>query len=378
MDKQRAQELIDKYLNGTSTSEEKSIVERWYNREVDAVESNPIQGDLDTIGMEIYQSISIGREKKRKYYYRWMAAAIILIALSVGINYQFSTVKMNQQQIIANEIHPGGNKAYLTLSDGERISLTDAENGDVAKQSGITITKTFEGQLIYSTEPTENSKLIKYNNISTPRGGQFKVVLPDGSTVWLNSESSLTYPTTFSSLDKRRVELEGEAYFEIAHNKKKPFIVHTISSSNGMSQDVEVLGTHFNINGYENEAVIKTTLLEGSIRVLVEQSKQSFLLKPGQQSKLSNKELLIELADIDSELAWKNGDFIFNNESLSSIMKKIERWYDVEVVYQTKITDRKFTGAVSRSKNLSAVLQIMELTGKITFKIEGRRVIIIE
>ena len=378
MDKQRAQELIDKYLNGTSTSEEKSIVERWYNREVDAVESNPIQGDLDTIGMEIYQSISIGREKKRKYYYRWMAAAIILIALSVGINYQFSTVKMNQQQIIANEIHPGGNKAYLTLSDGERISLTDAENGDVAKQSGITITKSFEGQLIYSTEPTENSELIKYNNISTPRGGQFKVVLPDGSTVWLNSESSLTYPTTFSSLDKRRVELEGEAYFEIAHNKKKPFIVHTISSSNGMSQDVEVLGTHFNINGYENEAVIKTTLLEGSIRVLVEQSKQSFLLKPGQQSKLSNKELLIELADIDSELAWKNGDFIFNNESLSSIMKKIERWYDVEVVYQTKITDRKFTGAVSRSKNLSAVLQIMELTGKITFKIEGRRVIIIE
>lgn len=378
MDKQRAQELIDKYLNGTSTSEEKSIVERWYNREVDAVESNPIQGDLDTIGMEIYQSISIGREKKRKYFYRWMAAAIILIALSVGINYQFSTVKMNQQQIIANEIHPGGNKAYLTLSDGERISLTDAENGDLAKQSGITITKTVEGQLIYSTEPTENSELIKYNNISTPRGGQFKVVLPDGSTVWLNSESSLTYPTTFSSLDKRRVELEGEAYFEIAHNKKKPFIVHTISSSNGMSQDVEVLGTHFNINGYENEAVIKTTLLEGSIRVLVEQSKQSFLLKPGQQSKLSNKELLIELADIDSELAWKNGDFIFNNESLSSIMKKIERWYDVEVVYQTKITDRKFTGAVSRSKNLSAVLQIMELTGKITFKIEGRRVIIIE
>ncbi len=378
MDKQRAQELIDKYLNGTSTSEEKSIVERWYNREVDAVESNPIQGDLDTIGMEIYQSISIGREKKRKYFYRWMAAAIILIALSVGINYQFSKVKINQQQIIANEIHPGGNKAYLTLSDGERISLTDAENGDLAKQSGITITKTVEGQLIYSTEPTENSELIKYNNISTPRGGQFKVVLPDGSTVWLNSESSLTYPTTFSSLDKRRVELEGEAYFEIAHNKKKPFIVHTISSSNGMSQDVEVLGTHFNINGYENEAVIKTTLLEGSIRVLVEQSKQSFLLKPGQQSKLSNKELLIELADIDSELAWKNGDFIFNNESLSSIMKKIERWYDVEVVYQTKITDRKFTGAVSRSKNLSAVLQIMELTGKITFKIEGRRVIIIE
>lgn len=378
MDKQRAQELLDKYLNGTCTSEEKSIVERWYNRRIDDLEAYPIQANLDTIGIEIFQSIIMDDTKRRRYYYRWIAAAVLLIAISVGINYLFLTVKSNEQQVIANEIYPGGNKAYLTLGNGERISLTDAEHGDIAKQSGITITKTSEGQLVYSAEPTDNSKFITYNSISTPKGGQFKVMLPDGSNVWLNAQSSLTYPTSFSPFDNRKVQLEGEAYFEIAHNKEKSFIVRTISSSEDMSQDIEVLGTHFNINSYENEGVIKTTLLEGSVRVLVEQFNQSFLLKPGQQSRLSKKELLIELADIDSELAWKNGDFVFNDESLSSIMKKIERWYDVEVVYQTKITDRGFTGAVSRSKNLAAVLQIMELAGGITFKIEGRRVIIIE
>src|SRR5690606_28277167 len=281
MNKHEAQKLINKYLNGTCTPEEKLLVERWYNEQLDAAEPISTSTEIESIGERIYGRLPSTKKNNGKKYYSIAAAAIILVALSFSVNQLFikEDIKVADQSS-NNEIGPGGNKAYLTLSNGERISLTDAENGDIANQSGITITKTDDGQLVYSVahETEKDNPVITYNTISTPNGGQFKIILPDGSNVWLNAESSLTYPTAFTSLEQRKVELTGEAYFEVAHDSKKPFIVHTTASSKGMSQNIEVLGTHFNVNSYENEEVVKTTLLEGSVSIKTPQSQ--LVLKP--------------------------------------------------------------------------------------------------
>src|SRR5690606_17821949 len=280
MDKHEAQKLIDKYLDGTCTPSERMLVERWYNEQSDAASPVSRVNDTEYIEGTIYDRLPFATRNNGKKYYSIAAAAIVLIALSFTINQFIIRDATVVKQAANKEIGPGGNKAYLTLSNGERISLTDAENGDIANQSGITITKTDDGQLVYSVahETEKDNPVITYNTISTPNGGQFKIILPDGSNVWLNAESSLTYPTAFTSLEQRKVELTGEAYFEVAHDSKKPFIVHTTASSKGMSQNIEVLGTHFNVNSYENEEVVKTTLLEGSVSIKTPQSQ--LVLKP--------------------------------------------------------------------------------------------------
>jgi len=259
--------------------------------------------------------------------YRWAAAAIILLSFSIAVLYYVN--KKEEIHVFAADVDPGSNKAILTLADGRKISLTDAIDGNVAVQDGISITKTANGQLIYTITAQSNVGLdsTKFNTISTPNGGEWQIKLPDGSNIWLNAASSLKYPLSFASSKQRHVELTGEAYFEVAKDKSRPFIV---SSS---KQKLEVLGTHFNINSYTDEPVTKTTLLEGSIRISQNGTNNVEVLEPGEQSIVSANGINVKESNVDEAVAWRKGYFMFVNEKQESIMRKIARWYNVEVNY---------------------------------------------
>lgn len=295
-----------------------------------------------------------------------IAAAIALIILAL---YLFKGVDSGTSSVtFANDVAPGGNKAILTLTDGRRISLTDAAKGELAQQSGIRITKTEDGQIVYQAAATKSAGHNGFNTIETPRGGQYMVVLPDNSRVWLNAASSLKYPTNFSSAKKRRVELTGEGYFEVAKDRRHPFIV---SAGN---QEIEVLGTHFNVNSYHDEPQLKTTLLEGSVKV-VSKGREA-LLTPGQQAVLTGGSIRVQDFNVRLAVAWKNNKFMFENDNIQYIMRMVSRWYDVEVVFEGALPDDKFIGSMSRSEHVSEVLKSLELTGKVKFKVEGRRIVV--
>ena len=276
------------------------------------------------------------------------------IAKTNGVNERIK----NDAVITKDAISPGSNKAVLTLADGSTIVLDNVHNGTISTQGNVAVLKLNDGKLAYNTVNEAESGPV-YNSISTPRGGQYQLVLSDGSIVWLNAASSLRFPTGFNG-GERKVELTGEAYFEVAKDASKPFRVEV----NGM--EVEVLGTHFNINSYEDESPIRTTLLEGSVKV--NSGNHTVLLKPGQQAELG-KRGTIEIkkdADVEEAVAWKNGKFQFDNTSIYSVMHQLSRWYDVDVEYRGDITAH-FGGIISRQAALSQVLNMLELTGKVTF-----------
>jgi len=268
---------------------------------------------------------------------------------------------------IKNDVAPGKDGAILTLADGTTIVLDDAANGKLATQSGASITKQ-DGKIVYDPLTINNSPLT-WNTMSTPNGRQYSLVLSDGSKVWLNAASSIKFPATFVG-NERRVEITGEAYFEVAHNASMPF--HVITKD----QDITVLGTHFNVNSYDDEDAIRTTLLEGSVRV-TSSNKNSVVLKPGQQSiSVPNSPLTIHHSpDVENVLAWKNGLFNFNDADIKEIMKQAARWFDVEVKYQGNISRDKFKGKISRNTNLSQLLKILEING-VKWRIDGKTVII--
>ncbi|PTR01111.1 FecR family protein [Mucilaginibacter yixingensis] len=302
------------------------------------------------------------------------AAAVLIMAAGVALFYLRGENRV-QNNVIAQkkEIKPGSNKAILTLANGKKIVLTDSVNGQIAVQAGIKISKTAQGQIIYELSDSgvgDNASAPVFNTVEAPTGGQWEVVLPDRSKVWLNARSSLTYPTYFAG-NERRVALKGEAYFEITHNETMPFRVTS------KTQTVEVLGTHFNIMAYDNEQLMKTTLLQGSVRI--SDHGRTRILVPGEQAQVSDGALQVTSdVDIEDVVSWKNGYFKFN-ESLESIMRKVARWYDVDVVYANNTDPSvRFGGKISRYKNLASALKIMELTGNIHFKVEGRRVTVMQ
>lgn len=315
-----------------------------------------------------------------KYSYRlWHQvgiAASIMILLTTGLYFytnrapvQTLSVKIVEPK--AEVISPGDNKAILTLSDGSKIILEDAKNGILANQAGISIQKTSDGELLYSfsnsanTVTPESKENVVYNKIETPVGGKYQVNLPDGSKVWLNSSSSLRFSALFNG-STREVELSGEAYFDVSKNKSKPFKVNT------KDQIVEVLGTQFNINSYSDEGPIKTTLIEGSVKIIYKD--KIVLLSPGQQFQPKESALKVVEADTEEVVAWKDGYFVFKNEDIRSIMRKLSRWYNVDVSYSGNIPDVGFGGNISRSKDISEVLDVLQLTNAVHFKVEGRRV----
>jgi len=305
----------------------------------------------------------------------WSAAAAILIVGTAGLlflknNQQATSLKNNKPAIAAHDVTPGSNKAILTLANGKVILLNNAANGIISKQSDLTVKKQKDGVVEYLAAAENEDKGPVINSISTPRGGQYQLVLADGTKIWLNAASSLKFPSSFTG-STRTVELTGEAYFEVAKNKKMPFIVKFNDAN------IEVLGTHFDIKAYDDEEA-KATLAEGSIKI--SKNNQQKILVPGQQVVVSQKsnDLEISTANMDEALAWKNGYFIFHDASIETIMKTAARWYDVEVAYGPDVKSKKFGGRVSKYKNISELLKNMELTGIIHFKVEGRRVTVLK
>jgi len=377
--------LTKKYNAGECTPEEVELLENWYlqwapegvnlkDEQVTAAreavwsklpihQGNAYQGDPEVVKapsriLPLVRKIAV--------------AASLLICIGVGYYLYQQKAEVPKEVIAVNDVAPGGNRAILTLSSGEKVVLDSAANGELLKQAGLTITKSKDGELIYTTDNNTAAGELVINTIETPNGGQYTVVLPDGSRVWINAASKLTYPAAFSGTE-RRVELVGEAYFEVAKNKSMPFSVKTAS------QEVEVLGTHFNVSSYADEPAIKTTLLEGSVRISLDGQVNSYrTLKPGQQSVLADKHLDVLPANIEEAIAWKSGDFMFENQTLPEIMRKISRWYDVSVEYQQNAnTQQTFSGTLSRSRNLSAVLKMLEETSNIRFKIKGKHITVI-
>ncbi len=378
--------LYQRYIDETSTAEEREeffaiIAENQENPQIAEMldstwDSTNAAGLTFPAADGILEKI-LGQNQqpvvKKISWYRYVAAASVLIALGVWI---YASVPYFNHQAKTNnlaKITPGTNKATLTLADGKVITLDNAATGNIARQSGILVSKTADGQLIYQLTSANTATAAEpegFNTISTPRGGQYQVNLPDGTKIWMNAASSLTYPTKFTS-GTRRVKLSGEAYFEVAKDKAHPFIVAT------NKQEVEVLGTHFNINAYEDEENTKTALIEGSVKVTgTGLSADKVMLKPNQQSILTGNKFTVVPVDPESAVDWKNGYFSFDNENLPALMRKISRWYDVEITYQGSYTGNDFTGIVSRKKQVSEVLGLLELTGLVHFKIEGRRIIV--
>lgn len=382
--------LVGAYLEGNANEQQLDIIDQYY----DSFDTEP--DVLDKAG-EI--EINIRRERMkaiidghlsaeedpviiqehqpgiRPWKYIAIAASLLIVGASGFYFYQTQQSKLvENQKELATIVLPGGNKAVLTLANGKKISLTDAGNGQIAAEYGVTVNKTKDGNLIYNSSETDAGKLA-YNTIQTPKGGQYQVTLPDGSKIWLNASSSLRYPVEFIG-NERKVELTGEAYFEVTKNKAKPFRVYTDQ------EVVEVLGTHFNINAYKDELSTKTSLLEGSVQVTHIKSNNKAIIKPGQQSIVqnnsANQKITIKNIDIDEAVAWKNGYFMFDDEPLESILRKVSRWYDVDVEYKRpdQIKDISFSGTLSKYSDVGKVLDKLELSGAVHFKIEGRKIIV--
>ncbi|WP_158797033.1 FecR family protein [Pedobacter sp. L105] len=374
MEKKSAKILLEKYTAGLCTDEERAIVERWYVTLPDRGETPDYEAILRVKG-EIWNSLGI--YPGNSYPFNWLKiisiAAVLIICLGTAVYFSADLKKKTTQtRIVKNDIAPGGNRATLILANGRKIILDTQHNGRIAQQQGVTITKTAGGQLAFTISGAVSPHPDTYNSIVTPRGGQYQISLPDGTRVWLNASSSLKFPATFSGIE-RRVELNGEAYFEVAKNQHMPFKVVTAQ------QEVEVMGTHFNINSYSNEPTTRTALFEGSVRVALNSSGFFEILKPGQQSVIHGEKLELSDADTEETLAWKNGLFIFNDEALESIMRKVSRWYNVEVVYQNEAVRREvFGGSVSRFGNVSEILRMLEITGNVHFEIEAHRIIATE
>ncbi|SMC52649.1 FecR family protein [Pedobacter africanus] len=368
--------LFEKCASGYCTAEELAQLENYQDDfELTVKEWSAEMGSSDEVRQQILEKlrsqISAEGEKRRSNFRYWVAAASVLIFLAAGTWFWVNT--KDEHQIVRSDsgatiIKPGRNRAILTLADGKKLDLDDAATGIISRQGASILSKTADGKLAYGTNTDRSDKnAVAYNTIETPRGGQYQLTLADGTEVWMNAGSSLKYPTSFRGKE-RKVELTGEAYFEVAKNKEKPFSVVL----NGMK--VEVLGTHFNVMAYNDENVIETTLLEGSVKLTKDGS--STMLIPNQQGVLNNgaSNFRVRAVNTENVIAWKNGFFKFDDENIETIMRKVARWYDVDVTYKGNLKPQNFGGNVPRFKDISQLLTTLELTGTVHFKIDGRRI----
>lgn len=325
---------------------------------------------------QIQNKIHIEPKRLRLWPRVAVAAALMMV---VGFGGYF--LRSNQQAKLkdAADIVPGTVGATLTLSNGKQIAIANASNGELANEAGISVVKTADGQLVYQVK-SEDGDPGKMNKLTTGMGQTYMLTLPDKSRVWMNTASSLSYATAPAKSGERRVKLEGEAYFEISKDKAHPFIVET------NRQKIQVLGTHFNVNNYTDEAVASVTLLEGSVSVVAVGNKlpqaapvetAAVILKPGQQALNRQGAIQVVQADLEQIMDWKQGDFYLNRVNFKTAMRKIARWYNVEVVYDASVSDSIESGGwISRNKKLSEVLQSIEASGQVHFKVEGRKVIV--
>ena len=327
---------------------------------------------LDRINLEeaVYEGDE-GPAKKRPALFKGLALLMVALVLfecaylyykPVGVQTD-NLVRVHKKPVIV----PGGNKAILTLQDGSTIVLNDAKEGTIIQQGNTRIIKLANGQIRYDGTDGPADK-VSYNTMTTPRGGEYKLTLPDGTEVWLNSASSITYPTAFVTKE-RKVSITGEAYFEVAKDKTKPFMV------TAGNQNIEVLGTHFNVMAYADEETIKTTLLEGSVKITEHNNVD--ILKPGEQAIVGKQGgIKVKTVNTDEAMAWKNGYFKFNRVDIKYIMRQIARWYDVDIAYEGAMPEDEFVGKIGRGENIKQVLHVLELE-HVHFKIEGKKITVL-
>lgn len=369
-------ELLERYRTGVATPEDLAFLESWYlkyNQQPYVMAEAERQADVDLIWASVKQERL--RPVVKKLWPRVTVAAAAIATVVFGLwfyeltssrkDFRNST-EMNSAQAGRNDIAPGRSTATITLANGKSIVLSDAKTGVII---GDKLIYSDGSEVAVSQNAPGNGKPPAYGRVqtliaATPRGGTYQVILPDGTHVWLNADSKVSFPSRFSG-KRRSVWLEGEAYFEVAKDKTHPFIVESGGNR------VEVLGTHFNVNAYTDEKVTKTTLLEGSVNV------NGIVLKPDQQAILKGADLKVIPVISESFVDWKNGEFYFEKESLASIMRKVSRWYDVEVDFAgMENGSQTFSGSVSRAANLSKVLKTLENLSNLKFNLEGKKVII--
>lgn len=368
MPKQDANNIFKKYRLGIATDQEKVTLEQWVNQaSATEFDLNELSLLNDLLAVRQRVSKSIMQKKVVALWSRLSIAASVVIVVIGGALYQ-SHHYSKQRQIAFEKITPGGVKATLTLANGQKLILSGTVQGILVKQGNATISMNGQGQLLYIADkaPKPDNGEITYNTLTVPFGGQCQVLLPDGTHVWVNAGSVLRYPSVFAA-NERRVELTGEAYFKVKHNAQAPFRIVS------RGQIVEDMGTTFNIEAYADDKAIATTLVEG--RASVTESGKLYMLIPGQQALVSGENVTIKNdQDIESVIAWKNGLFKFDG-TLEQIMQQLARWYNVSVTYDTGANrDRIFSGEISRSRNILSIIEIMESTGKVHFKIDGRRI----
>ena len=397
MNEEKLQLLLKAYLDHTISDEdclelmaytkdiEQAEIDMIINRQLQEINTGPlfrgakadsvlalIKKDPRFIGRG-HSDLSIYKKIIGSTVFRIAAVLVLTLFMALyAIHYEkqgTASEAMTGKVVIA----PGTKKAVLTLANGKQISLNDAQIGELANEGSVSVRKTSTGQLIYdlSNSSADGTSSAGYNTVQTPKGGEYHVILPDGTLVWLNSASSLTFPTKFSSTN-REVTLKGEAYFEVAHLKKKPFHVNVKGTR------VEVLGTHFNISAYDDDTEVATTLLEGSVSV--SKNKRKSILFPGQQSLVMDgaDAILVKNVNTEDVMAWHNGYFRFNDEDIRTILKKVSRWYDVEIEYRNTKPSQKLGGMSYRTKSLQDLLEQLEKIGNLHFKLEGRRIIVLD
>lgn len=370
---QKLSELSEKWLKGTITSGELALLEDWYNH-MSQENINWTAGDLDEeqlrerLFYNIEQNISTEKTTRylplKKIFY--MAAASITVLLGATICYMFLKTPEADQTVVNKPltVNSGSyNKAVLTLANGQTMQLDDATNGVIAREGNTNIRKTRDGEILYNAED-ENNTTVRINIISTPKGGQYQISLPDGSKVWLNALSALKFPTMFKGKE-RAVELTGEAYFEIAKDKTRPFRVKMPDETL-----IEVLGTHFNIMAYPEERSVNATLLEGSINV--QKGNLNKMVTPGEMARVTDK-IILQNVNTEDVVSWKNGLFRFEKADVHTVMREIERWYNVDVVYEEGLPDNYISGYISRSSQLTEVLKMLELSG-LKLKTQGNKI----
>ncbi len=367
--KERLQELADKWLDGSLTAEEREEFESWYNKTSDQYIS--IAEDKASYKEQLFSRISqetgIRQHKQKPLWVKIAAvAASVIVVLSVTM-YLLPIKSADRVQEVAADIAPGHTGATLTLANGQKIRLAEVANGKLAEQTGISIEKDSAGHITYHRDSRAGDAKVQMNTLTTARGETYSLELPDGTKVWLNAASSLSYSVSLNQQKERLVLLTGEAYFKVAKDKARPFIVRH------NHQDVEVLGTQFNVNTYDTQKLI-TTLEEGSVKIT--SGKTSKLIRPGEQLVNEKDKLSVLPADLEPTMAWKDGNFVFNGADIQTIMDQLQRWYDIEVSYQGEITDEVFYASISRYKHIIQVLEILKKTKAVDFDIKGRRVIV--
>ncbi len=390
MNRERIVYLYQSYLDNTSAPDELQELESVLNNpEHEEILKEIVDKSYFNISKEQIRDMSDSPAREKSFSYivaqvqnkkpvklwpRIAVAASVLLMLSIG-GYFLVLQKQPSNQIAQNEIHdiaPGSNKAVLTLANGKTIILTGARNGKLAVQGYAAINKTADEKVVYKADQVSPAsetatKEVVYNTLTTPRGGQYHLVLADGTNVWLDAASSITYPVAFIGKD-RQVNITGQVYFEVAHNAAKPFRVTT------KNQTIEVLGTHFNVNAYPDEPNTKTTLFEGSIK-LTSNTGQA-ILKPGQQAQINHGRInIVNDANMDEAIAWHKGLFEFHDADIQTVMRQLSRWYNVDVSYEGKITDRHFSGKLYRNVTALTVADILSYK-KIHFRIEGKQIIV--